>query len=367
MKRDSIPLSVPNLGKAEIDEVSKTLLSGNLVQGKICGELESKFENYFGTKYAILVSNGTAALHLSLLSLGIGAGDEVIVPSYSFIASANAVKLTGANPVFVDLAKDQVNLDVKQISNLINTKTKAILVVHEFGLTADMKRILEIADQYGIHIVEDSACAFGSRAYGKLLGTHGVIGCFSFHPRKIITCGEGGLIITNDPEVANLIISLRNHGIKPGTTERSYVNVGFNYRMTEISASILAIQFSKLDEFIYRRNQIATRYLDEIKSPYIKHISKLPQETLNWQSFPILLINENIADLMLDYLKYKRISSIRPSQLIPSEPSFFANHILERDFPNSYEIWRKCIVIPMFETLSDLEISYIIEALNEFK
>src|SRR5687768_3673234 len=197
-----IPLMVPDIQKQDIDAVVKVLQSGMLIQGSKVEELETNIARYVGVKHAIAVANGTAALHLALIALGIGPGDEVIAPAFSYIASANVIELVGATPIFVDIDINSFNINTNLIEQTISKKTKAILPVHEFGLACDIAKICELGKKYNLLVIEDAACALGARENGKFTGSFGNVGTFSFHPRKAVTSGEGGMLVTNDAKLA---------------------------------------------------------------------------------------------------------------------------------------------------------------------
>jgi dTDP-4-amino-4,6-dideoxygalactose transaminase len=259
-----IRLTRPYIPEAAIEKCVEVLKSGNLVQGKYVEEFEQAISDYLGVRQVIVVSSGTAALHLALISLGIGRGDEVIIPAFSFPATANVVELVGAKPVFVDIKLGDFCIDVTLIENAITDKTKAIIPVHEFGMPANMNPIIKLADQYKLFIIEDAACALGAEYENRKVGTLGSIGCFSFHPRKAVTTGEGGVVVTNDALVAEKIIALRNHGIEriSGITDFNYA--GFNYRLTDFQAVLGLYQFLEIETLINRRIEIAEYYQDKL-------------------------------------------------------------------------------------------------------
>lgn len=208
-----IPLSRPHIIEKDINAVKKVLESGMLVQGREVETFEKRIASYLGIKNAIAVSNGTASLHLALIALGIGPGDEVIIPAFSYIATANVLELVGAKPVFVDVELETCNIKVDKIEEFITPNTKAIMPIHEFGLACDISAIVEIADKHHLYVIEDAACALGAKEDDKSVGSFGNFGSFSFHPRKNITSGEGGMMTTDDSDLAEKVRILRNHGI----------------------------------------------------------------------------------------------------------------------------------------------------------
>jgi len=253
-----IPISKPLIGEEEQEAVADVLASGHLAQGPNVAEFERAFADYLGVKYAVATSSGTTALHLALLAHGIGPGDEVITSPFTFIASANSVLFVGARPVFADIEEDGFNIDPALIEERITERTKAIMPVHLYGNPADMARIMGIAKRYGLLVIEDAAQAHGAMIGSRKVGTFGT-GCFSFYATKNITCGEGGMITTNDDYVAGQARLLRQHGMR-----RRYYHeqLGYNFRMTDIQAAIGLAQLDKLEWFNQQRRSNA-QYLDQ--------------------------------------------------------------------------------------------------------
>lgn len=274
-----IPIAKPLIGEEEIEEVEKVLRSGFIAQGPRVAEFEEKFASYVGTKHAIAVSSGTTALHLSLLALGVGNGDEVITTPFSFAATGNCALYVGARPVFVDIDPHTFNLDPNQIEKAITKKTRAILPVHLYGQPAKMDQIKEIAEKHDIPVVEDAAQAHGAMFQDQMVGSIGDMACFSFYPTKNMTTSEGGMITTNNTELAELARILRAHGEK----ERYHHSVlGYNFRMTDIAAAIGLVQLKKLDDFNQKRIENAEYLTEHLKgiscieppfvSPQVKHV-----------------------------------------------------------------------------------------------
>lgn len=253
-----IQMARPQIGEEEKEAVMAVLDSGQLAQGSVVADFEQAFAEYCGVKHAIATSNGTTALHVALLSHGIGQGDEVITVPFTFIASANSVLYTGARPVFVDIEPSSFNIDVDQIEAAITPRTKAIMPVHLYGNPADMDRIMEIAERHGLLVIEDAAQAHGAEINGKRAGSWGT-GCFSFYPTKNITTGEGGLVTTNDDCVADRARLVRAHGMR---VRYYHESIGYNFRMTNIHAAIGMAQLPKLEAFNRRRIANAA-YLSE--------------------------------------------------------------------------------------------------------
>jgi perosamine synthetase len=264
-----IPLAKPQIGRSEKRAVLKVLNSGNLAQGRVVSKFEEEFSKYVQNRECVAVNSGTSALHLALLALGIGPGDEVIVPSFTFAATANSVSLTGATPVFVDVDPRTFNIDPVAIESAISGRTKAIQVVHLYGLPANMPTILDIADRYDLKIIEDAAQAHLASINSQPVGTFGDAAAFSFYPTKNMTSGEGGMVVLKDSEAARHCRLLRNQGM-----EARYQNeiVGFNLRMTDIHAAIGVEQLKKLPNWTEIRQSNADtlgRYLDKSISPIV--------------------------------------------------------------------------------------------------
>ncbi len=305
-----IRVAKPHIPVKAIDSVSEVLRSGNLVQGECVDKFEKKLEKYIGSRHAVLVSSGTAALHLSLLALDVKPGDEVIIPAFTYTATANAVEIIGAKPVLVDITLEDFCIDVSKIESSITSKTKVIMPVHEFGNPAEMDEISKIARNYNLKIIEDAACALGTEFNGKKTGTFGDLGCFSFHPRKAITTGEGGLIITEDNELAEKVKSLRNHGISFNDNKINFTYPGFNYRMTDFQAALGIEQLNEIDFIIDHRIKVAKYYnenflnLSWVTTPTYKITNKA-----NYQTYH-LMVKQNInRELLIEDLKSKGIES----------------------------------------------------------
>ena len=304
MSQGMIPITKPTIGNEEIVAATQALQSGWVSQGPAVAKFEEAFGEYVGSKYACAVSSCTAALHLSLLALGIGPGDEVITVSHSFIATANSIRYCGATPVFVDICRDTFNIDPALIEAAISERTKAILCVHQLGMPCDVRRIVAIAMRYGVPVVEDAACAIGSeirmgQAWERIGRPHGDIACFSFHPRKVITCGEGGMLTTNDRDLDRRFRLVRQHYMSVPDTVRhtassvifeAYPELGFNYRMTDIQAAIGYEQLKRLPELINQRRQLAGRYISLLGEILGLEVPTEPEWARStWQSFCVRL------------------------------------------------------------------------------
>ena len=364
---DFIPLLRVNLTETDIAEAVRVLQSGMLVQGKEVLALEKKVSDYLGVKHTIAASNGTATLHLALVALGIKEGDEVILPALSYIATANVVELVGAKPIFVDVNLETFNIDPKQISSKITSQTKAILPVHEFGLMSEMSSILEIADQHHLAIIEDAACALGATFQNKNSGTFGTVGSFSLHPRKAITSGEGGLLTTNDDELAVKLRVLRNHGAGIVDGKSEFVAAGFNYRLTDFQAALVNNQMDRLENNLKKKNELAQYYhqklknVDELLLPFASE-----NFTHSWQTYHVVIKDDKISrDEIISELKEQGIGTNYGAQCLPYQ-HFYQNKYgldCEKLFPNALKAFKSGLALPLFETLTFEEVDKVVNCL----
>lgn len=371
-----IRLTVPSIEEEDLQAVREVLASGYLVQGARVAAFEEVVANYVGTKHAVAVSSGTAALHLSLLALDVRFGDQVVVTAYSFVATANVIELCGGQPVFVDIQTDTFNMDPNRLEETLkrlmtngNTarRVKAILPVHTFGQIADMPAILELANRYDLPVIEDAACALGAKLHDRQAGTWGLMGCFSFHPRKAITTGEGGIITTNDASIANRLRALRNHGQDPEASSPDFIMPGFNYRMTEFQAALGAMQMKKLDRIIAARRRLADHYDSLLAGAPLQAPVVGPGSSPVYQSY-VTLLPENIAQRranLIQHLKDKGIETTIGTWNIPLT-TFFRTRYGYRlgDFPTTDQVFVRSFTLPLYETLSEMEQEQIIKSLR---
>ena len=362
-----IPLSNPCITSKDIKEVQKVLQTGMLVQGRFVEKLEKEFNQLTRENFSVAVSNGTASLHLALVALGIGKGDEVIVPAFSYIATANVVELVGAKPIFVDIDIPSFNIDVKLIEDKITKKTKAIIPVHEFGLPCEMDQILRISKKYDLFIIEDAACAIGSFYKDKHVGTFGDFGSFSLHPRKTITSGEGGVIIAKSLINYQKLRMLRNHGMSIENQKPEFKIAGFNYRLTDIQASLAFSQIKRLNKILSKRKKIVEAYKKFLNPDNII----FPLETKNlkhsWQTFHIVLEESINRDLIIQKLFEKGIQTNIGAQCIPLQKFYLEKYNLnyKEEFPNSYKAYSKGLAMPLFEKLKISDVKYVSKELNK--
>ncbi|MEO0565976.1 MAG: DegT/DnrJ/EryC1/StrS family aminotransferase, partial [Chloroflexota bacterium] len=264
-QRMNIPVAEPSIGLSELHYVTECIVTGWVSStGRFVDQFEELFASFCGAEYAIATSNGTTALHLTLLVAGIGAGDEVLVPSFTFISTANAVLYTGATPIFVDIDPKTWTIATQEIEQAITPRTRAIIPVHVYGHPADMDPIMEIAARHNLIVIEDAAEAHGAEYKSRRVGAIGELGMFSFYGNKIITTGEGGMIVTNNSEYADTLRLLRGHGMS--RTRRYWHEIlGYNYRMTNLQAAVGVGQMEKIDRLIVRKREIARRYTDQLQ------------------------------------------------------------------------------------------------------
>ena len=290
-----ISLARPYFDDREAEAARRVLASGWVVQGPEVEAFEAEIARFHQASHCIVVSSGTAALHICYLALGIGPGDAVFIPSFAWPSAANMAKLSGAQPVFVDVLPGTYNIDPEDLTRRIElclqqseSRPRAIVPVHEFGLAAQMDRVLSVAARYSLEVIEDAACAFGAYYGGKPVGTFGKIAIFSFHPRKSITTGEGGAIVTNDPQLAELCRRWRNHGQTVSSGRRDFVLPGLNYRMTEMQAAIGRVQLEKFPKILQQRRLLAREYLELLRpAQRLRLPTDDPEHT--WQTFmPVL-------------------------------------------------------------------------------
>jgi dTDP-4-amino-4,6-dideoxygalactose transaminase len=353
-----IRLAAPSLEDEDIARVAEVLRSGVLVQGQNVAGFENAVASRAGTRHAVAVSSGTAALHLALIALGIGPGDEVIVPSYSWPATANVVVRVGAEPVFVDIEPATQNLDARLVERALSKhrRVKAVMPVHAFGAMADMPAITELARRSGVEVVEDAACALGSVLGGRSAGAWGRVGCFSFHPRKIVTTGEGGMITTDDDSLATTLRALRNHGLRAGSTAGEFVEAGLNYRLTEFQGVLGQSQLRRLDVFLDRRRHLARRYQGLLQGLELQLPLPTEPEACNYQSYVVLLpmrLGPKRAVIIAD-LRAADIETAIGTYHIPLTDFFRRRKSYSLgDFPSTDDIAARALALPMHHHLSE--------------
>src|SRR3989441_2437735 len=372
----NIPITKPALGEDEARAPYESIKSGWVTQGPKVAEFERAVASYVGAKHGIATTSCTTGLHLALATAGIGPGDEVIVPSFTFIASANAILYTGATVVFADIDASTYNIDPNDIEHRITKRTKAIMPVDQIGMTADMDAINSIAKTHGVDVVEDAAPTIGSEYRGRRTGSNAHQTVFSFHPRKVITTGEGGMITTDDDALADRARKLRAHGMSVSDLDRhtadrpiieEYQDLGFNYCMTDIQASIGLVQLRRLDELLRIRVAKAERYnaeLSRIKGLEVPHTP--PYATHTYQSYCVRLTRDCILDreeLMSRLLK--RGIATRRGVMASHLEKVYRDRVGTVSLPITEDAARTTMLIPLFASMTDDEQTYVIAALRE--
>jgi perosamine synthetase len=363
-KSTVIKLIKPRLSQSEIQAVTRVLETGMLVSGPVVREFERGLAEYLGVNHVICVSSCTAALHLSLLAAGIKPQDEVLVPSYTFPATANVVENMGAVPIFIDCGPGGVNLDVDSIERQIGPQTKAIMPVHAFGFPADMDPINELAAKYKLTVIEDAACALGSRYKGRFCGTIGNIGAFSFHPRKLLTTGEGGAVVVHDEVTAGLVMSLRNHGYDDG----DYRYPGYNYRMTDFQAALGVSQLSSYAGFLEERKRLAhelTLLLGRFH--WLEIIRPEPGTEPNSQTFLVRLAESIDQNSLLKFLASRNIEAQIGTYCVPLTHYYRVRYGFQvEEFPKSYDAFKRLVSLPLYQGMKPIEMVAIFEALKDY-
>lgn len=375
MYTNFLPFHQPSIDEEEINEVIDTLKSGWITMGPKTIELEKLIAEYIGTKHSIAVNSCTAALHLSLIALGIGRYDEVITTPFTFASTGNVIVHTGAKPVFVDIIRDTYNIDPEKIKEAITPKTKAIIPVHYAGQPCDMKSIIDIAEDNNLFVIEDAAHAIGAEYNNKKIGSFGITACFSFYATKNMTTGEGGAITTDNDKVAEQLRLLRLHGISKDVWNRysdkgnwyyEIMDCGWKYNMTDINASLGIHQIKKLDNFIDKRKEYVEIYnkglgkLDEIILPFeisdIRHAHHL---------YPILLKKYDRADFIEKMHKKGIGCSVHfiPLHIHPFYQNIF--ELKKGDFPNAEWIYEREVSLPLYPSMSIKDVKYVINETSE--
>lgn len=387
-----IPITKPFFGDEERKAMLEPLESGWIVQGPKVAEFERLFAEFTGAKHAIATSSCTSALHLSLVAMGIGSGDQVILPGFTFVATANAIEYTGATPVFCDVELNTFNINVQKILQKVTEKTKAIIPVHLFGLSADMKPILEIAERNGLRVIEDAACGLGSFYDGRHVGTLGDTGCFSFHPRKAVTTGEGGIIATKDQDLMVSFRSLRDHGASKSDLARhidlggsllpEFNQLGYNYRLTDIQGALGIAQMKSARKIIETRRARAERYNQMLRDEEWLMTPEVPNGSLHsYQSYvclvrpkeysyeemnldTVLLLNKK-RNKMMERLGKKGIAARQGTHAVHILGYYREKYYLKpEDCMNSFIAEQLSITLPLYVQMTDDEQDFVIQELK---
>lgn len=371
-----IPVTKPYFTEDEERAAAEAIRSGWVVQGPRVREFERRVAEYTGARYALATSNCTTALHLALLALGIGPGDEVLVPSYTFIATANSVLYAGATPVFVDIDARTYNVDPAQLEAAITPRTRAIMPVHQIGLAADIDAIHAVAARHNLIVIEDAATIMGGTYKGRRIGAHSPAVCFSFHPRKAITTGEGGMVTTDDPAVAGKVEMLRSHGANISDLARhqagtvvieQYPVLGYNYRMTDIQGAIGVEQMKKLDWILGRRRAVAATYnaafadLGCLETPYAP-----PYAPHTYQSYCLRVRADSprTRDEIMAEMQAAGIATRRGVMAIHLEP-YYRERFGTISLPVTEAATRTTLLLPIYAQMTEADQDTVIRRLRE--
>ena len=347
-----VRLAWPDVGEEELAEIREVLESGRLTMGEKVAEFEALLAGAAGTAHAVAVSSGTAALHVAVLALGIGPGDEVLVPAYTFPASGNVVALAGAMPVLVDVDPVTMNLDPEDAARRVTPRTKAVLAVHLFGRPARMERLPELP------VLEDAAGALGATRRGRPCGSLGKLACFSFHPRKIVTTGEGGAVTTDDDELAERTRSLRHHGWSPSNRYDDLPLPAFNYRLSDVLCALGIPQLRRLEELLAAHERIAAGYAERLAGLDVVLPEADPRDRHGWQAY---VIQVDRRDRVMEELR---------AQGIQCQIGTYALHRLgafrdQGPFPGADAVYERALALPFHTRLTEAELDRVVQALDK--
>lgn len=364
-----ISLSAPDITEADIESVTRVLRSGRLSLGPVLQEFEERFAEFVGTRHAVAVSSGTAALHLCMLTLELQPEDEVITTPFSFIASANCIMMVGAVPVFVDIDPDTWNINTNLIRRAISARTRAILPVHVFGQPAKMDAIQDIALSEGLSVIEDACEAVGAYYREQAVGTFGDAGTFAFYPNKQMTTGEGGMITTNQQTLADTVRSLRNQGRDSTSCWLSHQRLGYNFRLSDINAALGLSQLARLDTLVEQRSRVAEWYRQRLKSDSRLILQHVPRDVqMSWFVF-VVRLNDDYdpvdRDRILGQLQAKSIGCSNYFAPIHLQP-FYRERFdyREGDFPKCEHLAARTIALPFHANLSEAEVDTVCRELT---
>jgi len=362
-----IPLSAPDITDAEIAAVTQVLRSGRLSLGPQLDAFESAIAQYTGTQHAVGVSSGTAGLHLAIRALGLKEGDEVILPSFTFIAAANVLRYERITPVFVDIDHLELNLDANLVEEAITPRTRALLAVHTFGRPAEMHRLQSIAQRQNLFLIEDACEALGAEYRGKKIGAFGDVAVFAFYPNKQITTAEGGMVVTQNSELASRVRSLRNHGRSNSGDWLQHAEVGYNYRLSELHAALGLAQMRRIDSILARRGEIALAYNKRLQSesalitPLVSHHYK----TISWFVYVVRLRDEvdpAHRERIVQAMAAKGIACGRYFPPIHLQPAYVG--LPHRPLPISELAGARTIALPFFNQITDSQLDEVAETLR---
>jgi dTDP-4-amino-4,6-dideoxygalactose transaminase len=369
----AIPVMRPWLDDEEAEAMAEVVASGWVAQGPRTAEFEDALAARVGARHGVAASSGTAALHLALLALDLGPGDDVVVPSLSYIATANAPRAVGATPVFADVDPATLDLTADTIEAVLTPATRAVLVVHQAGVPADLDAIHALCDPRGIEVLEDAACALGAEHRGVPIGGSGGLVAFSFHPRKVITTGEGGMVMTADDAQAERMRRLRDHGSDvsawarhdSSTTVEHYIEPGFNFRLSDLLAAVGLVQVERLDEIVARRRALAAAYQEALRDlPLRQIVHDPPCGRANYQSFWVELADDRAGarDDVLAHLLGAGVLARRGIMAAHLEPAFAGTE--HAPLPVTERLAERSLILPLFHTMTEPEHARVVDALS---
>ncbi len=363
---ERVPLTRPYVDQAEVDAAAGALASGFVVQGPRVREFEQLVAELVGARHALAVSSATTGLHLALVALGIGPGDEVLVPSFTFPATGNVVLHQGAHPVLVDVRTDDHAIDIDDARRKVTSRTRAVMPVDPFGLPYDADGIGRLAHEHGLAIVEDAACAIGASFDGRPAGGLGTVGVFSFHGRKIITTGEGGMVVTDDDDLADRLARLRSHGADRDGFRFRFVEPGFNYRMSDIAGAIGVAQMAKLQEIVAQRRSLAGRLTERLAGIVgVTPQAEPPGRVHAYQSYVVLLDPDIDRDGVVGRLKEHGVESTIGTYALHMEPVFQKLGYRDDDLPGARILADCSLTLPLFPGMSDGELDQVAVAVAD--
>lgn len=359
-----IRLTVPNIDDSDVAAVEEVLRSGFLVQGERVQRFEKAVADYVGSKNAVAVSSCTAALYVSLIAAGIGPGDTVAVSAYSWPATANVVELCGAKPLFIDIDPETFNMSVTKLERVVTSeRVSAVLLVHAFGGPADCEAVADIASNLGVPLIEDAACALGTRIGSRHAGTWGLTGCFSFHPRKTVTTGEGGVVVTDDARVADLCRALRNHGQDPNSSRPDFIMPGLNLRMTEMQGALGELQMRKLAAHVDHRRERAAYYDELIRDTDLQAPVTMTEGHHSYQSYVVLLPSQvaRERERVLADLRSDGIETTIGTYNIPATAHYASRYgYAPQRYPVVHEIAERALTLPLNLEMTPEQQRYVV-------
>jgi perosamine synthetase len=361
-----IPLIKPDISFDEVaDDIKAILDSGRLTSGKYVETFEREFADYIGVKHAVTTTSATTALHLCLVAFGIGPGDEVLVSDFTFPASGNVIVQTGAVPIMVDCLPDRFDLDLDDARAKVTEKTKAIMIIHPFGQPVSGEEINQFSEDTGLLVLEDAACAIASSTGGFRCGSIGNAAAFSFHPRKILTTGEGGMITTDDDAVIERLTILRTHGGISSNTGMCFVDNGYNYRMTEIQAALGLAQLKRIDAIVDERRRIAGLYL-QLLEPL--NAVALPlsasEEQCSFQSFVVLLDDDICRDTLIVAMKEDGVEVTLGTYAMHDHLAFKRFGYESGDLPNALSAQNQSLTLPLIAGMQEADVAAVVDILK---